>query len=109
MGRKKKQAYGTKRQSQTTYTTGGYTGGVTGGQTSYSSSSTSYGGGVIGGQTSYSSSTTYGGTTGGITGGITGGMSEHTYVQQSYTRSSNNLICNALNFNIQLRVITFIY
>jgi len=90
--RKKKQAYGTKRQSQTTtYTAGGYTGGVIGGQTSYSSSSASYGGGVIGGQTSYSSSsTTYGGTTGGITGGISGGATEHTYVQQSYTRSSNH-------------------
>merc|ERR1711963_1174347 len=59
--RKKKQAYGTKRQSQTTYTAGGYTGGVTGGQTSYSGSATTYGGGVIGGQTSFSSSsTTYG-------------------------------------------------
>merc|ERR1712121_49790 len=98
----KKHVSSTKRQSKTTtYTAGGYTGGV-GGQATYSSSSTSYGGGVIGGMTSYSSSsTTYGGTTGGFTGGMTGGMTvgttggitggatEHTYVQQSYTRSNH--------------------
>merc|ERR1719392_400163 len=86
-----------------------YGGGVIGGTTSYSSSSTTYGGttqgytggmtvgitggmtgGITGGQTSYSSSsTTYGGTTGGFTSGITGGATEHTYVQQSYTRSNH--------------------
>jgi len=86
-----------------------YGGGVIGGTTSYSSSSTTYGGttegftggmtggmiggmtgGMTGGQTSYSSSsTTYGGTTGGFTSGITGGATEHTYVQQSYTRSNH--------------------